>query len=114
MGNHEEEPCSCYSYARKEAAELYSAIAKSEAAQLTKNGELAEQTAQAERDVQDALREAKDDFAERLGNLHSTVVDNDKKFEGKIDKLTGIVRANAIKNAKEREILGALMESNKQ
>merc|ERR1711871_1668547 len=55
----------------------------------------------------------KDDFAERLGALHKTVVANDKKFEGKMDKLTGIVRADAVKNAKGRAELKTLMDANK-
>merc|ERR1711871_1210027 len=55
----------------------------------------------------------KDDFAERLGALHKTVVANDKKFEGKMDKLTGIVRADAVKNAKGRKELKTLMDANK-
>merc|ERR1711998_804706 len=54
-----------------------------------------------------------DDFAKRLGDLHTTVVDNDKKFEGKIDKLTGIVRDNAVKNAEGRKELNTIMEANK-
>jgi len=97
----------------KKTAELYAEIARSEAAQLKTNGDLQEQTAEAEADIQASLAEAKDDFAERLGNLHETVVDNDKKFEGKMEKLTGVVRANAIKNAKGRKELKELMAANK-
>merc|ERR1711988_248453 len=74
---------------------------------------MGEQTARARLDVEDALREAKGDFAEKLGALHKTVVDNDHKFEAKIDKLTGIVRANAVKNQAERQILKNVMDANK-
>merc|ERR1711998_570328 len=97
----------------KNTAKLYSAIEKSEREQMATNGKLAAQTRRAKLDIDDALREAKDDFAKRLGNLHKTVVANDKKFEGKMDKLTGIVRADAVKNAKGRAQLKTLMDANK-
>merc|ERR1711966_599960 len=92
----------------------YAAIAKNEAEQMKTNAALKEQTRRAELDVQDALREAKDDFAERIGSLHKTVVDNDKKFEKKVDKLTGIVRKDAVKNAAGRKELADLMDANKK
>merc|ERR1711871_1853313 len=98
----------------KESAALYGAIMEMEEEQMKTNEELASQTARARLDVEDSLRSAKEDFAERLGALHKNVVDNDKKFEGKMDKLTGIVRANAVKSAKGREELAAIMEANKK
>merc|ERR1711998_519732 len=78
----------------KESAKLYSAIAADEKQQMATNADLAAQTAAARRDIGDSLREAKDDFAERLGALTTTVNENDAKFEGKIHKLTGIVAEN--------------------
>merc|ERR1712022_59410 len=54
------------------------------------------------------------DFGKRLGALHTTVVKNNKKFEKKMDKLTGIVRANAVKSAKGRAMLASVMKSNKE
>merc|ERR1719181_1095291 len=97
----------------KKSSELYAAIMKNEESQMKTNGNLATQTREAKLAVDNALREAKDDFAKRLGTLHKTVVDNDKKFEGKMDKLTGIVRANAIKNAEGRKELKSIMDANK-
>jgi len=97
----------------KKSSELYAQIAKTEKAQMGVNGELQEQTREATLNIADSLREAKDDFAKRLGSLHKTVVANDKKFEGKIDKLTGIVRADAVKNAEGRKELSTMMEANK-
>merc|ERR1712164_89053 len=64
-------------------------------------------------DIEDSLREAKADFSKRLGSLHKTVNDNDKKFEAKIENLTGIVHANAIKNQEGRENLKKIMDANK-
>jgi len=98
----------------KKSAELYDAIAKGEEAQYAKNGELKEQTARATLDVQDALRSAKEDFAERTTALHKTIADNDKKFEGKIHKLTGIVDDNAVKSAMGRAELHDIMDANKK
>merc|ERR1711968_357727 len=98
----------------KESSKLYATIAKNEAEQMKTNAELAEQTRRAKLDIEDELRMAKDEFAERIGSLHKTVVDNDKKFEKKIDKLTGIVRADAVKNAKGRAELAGIMAANKK
>jgi hypothetical protein len=98
----------------KKSAELYDTIAKNEKAQMDMNGKLKASQERASLDVQEALDEAKDDFANRLGALHKTVVDNDKKFEGKIHKLTGIVDANAVKSAAGRKQLHDIMDANKQ
>merc|ERR1711871_1145084 len=82
----------------KKSAELYQAIMKNEIQQMHTNEALESQTREAVLDIEDSLREAKADFSKRLGSLHKTVNDNDKKFEAKIENLTGIVHANAIKN----------------
>merc|ERR1712023_2163 len=98
----------------KDSAKLYAAIEKGEREQMETNKQLAEQTRRARLDIEDSLRAAKDDFAQRIGALHKTVVHNDKKFEKKIDKLTGIVRADAIKNAAGRKQLADIMDANKK
>merc|ERR1719253_1649269 len=98
----------------KKSSALYAAIADGEKKQMGVNGELQEQTREATLNIADSLKEAKDDFAQRLGALHKTVVDNDKKFEGKIFKLTGIVQADAVKNEAGRKQLSTMMEANKQ
>merc|ERR1711881_131624 len=97
----------------KETGKLYAAIAKSEKAQMKINGKLATQTRNARLDIADELRSAKDDFSKRMAALHSNIVHNDKKFEGKMDKLAGIVRANAVKNAHGRAQLASIMKANK-
>jgi len=97
----------------KETGKLYAAIAKSEKAQMKINGKLAAQTRNARLDIADELRAAKTDFSKRMAALHSNIVRNDKKFEGKMDKLAGIVRANAVKNAQGRSQLAAIMKANK-
>merc|ERR1711871_1435143 len=98
---------------RTELDAVKATIAKNEKAQMDMNGKLKADQERASLDVQEALDEAKDDFANRLGALHKTVVDNDKKFEGKIHKLTGIVDANAVKSAAGRKQLHDIMDANK-
>jgi len=97
----------------KKTSALYTAIAKGERAQMAVNGELQEQTRRASLAIEASLTEAKDDFSNRLGALHTTVVNNDKKFEGKILKLTGIVKDDAIKNSNGRKELSGIMDANK-
>jgi len=98
----------------KATGKLYAAIAKSEEEQLKTNNDLRKESRRTRLDIADALTEAKNDFGERIGALHKTVVDNDKKFEKKIDDLTGIVREDAVKNAKGRQQLSDLMGANKK
>merc|ERR1711881_812276 len=97
----------------KETGKLYAAIAKSEKSQMKVNGKLAAQTRNARLDIADELRAAKTDFSKRMAALHGNIVRNDKKFEGKMDKLAGIVRPNAVKNAQGRSQLAAIMKANK-
>jgi len=98
----------------KESAKLYAAISKSEAAQHKTNGELKTQTREAGMAIHRELNEAKADFTKRIGALSKTVVGNQKKFQGKFNKLTGIVREEAIKSAKGRKDLSKIMEKNKK
>jgi len=98
----------------KKTSALYSAIEANERSQMATNGKLKTQTREAVMEISNSLREAKDDFAKRLTALHTTVTKNDKKFESKMDKLTGIVRANAIKNKKGRENLSNIQKANEK
>merc|ERR1719506_2867696 len=82
----------------RKTSQLYSAIAKSQRAQLAVNKKLARQTRRARLDIKDSLRNAKRDFGRRMAKLHSTIVRNDRKFDGKMKKLTGVVNANAVKS----------------
>merc|ERR1719502_2180691 len=97
----------------QETAKLYAAISKSEKAQMKVNGNLAKQTRRARMDLAQGLRQAKDDFSSRTAKLHTVILDNDRKFEKKLDKLTGIVRANAVKNQRGREAIAAIQKANK-
>jgi len=97
----------------KASSELYTAIAKGEAAQTKTNGELQDQTKEAADAIRDELKSAKADFTERMGALSHTVVNNQKKFEGKFDDLSGLVRANAVKDAAGRQDIADIQKANK-
>merc|ERR1711975_21045 len=94
----------------KETGKLYAAIAKSEKAQLKVNGRLAAMNRSARLDIQDELRATKNDFAKRMAALHANVARNDRKFESRMDKLAGVVRKNAVKSARGRSQLRAMMK----
>merc|ERR1711959_405614 len=97
----------------KETSKLYAAISKSEKEQMATNGKLAAQTRRARMDIAQGLRNAKDEFSSSTAKLHTTILSNDRKFEKKLDKLTGIVRADAVKNQKGREAIAAIQKANK-
>merc|ERR1712196_758167 len=111
----------------KESAKLYQAIAKNEEAQAATNEALAAQTRQAKMDIDQALHEAKDEFAQKLGALHKTVVDNEKALEGAVsdavrkgeqrmqaaqDKLTAMNEAT--KSALNLKITGEISKLEKE
>merc|ERR1711988_2056350 len=97
----------------RKTSQLYSAISKQQQNQMRVNRKLAHQSRRARLDVADALRNAKREFGKRMAKLHSTIVRNDRKFDGKMKRLTGIVNQNAVKSRKGRAMLAAMMKSNR-
>merc|ERR1711871_886581 len=97
----------------KQTSELFTVLTKNKAAQDAKNKELSAATKAAADAAEEALDEAKHHFSNRLGALHTTVVENDKKANAKIEKLTGIVAVNAMKDAAGRAQLKSLADANK-
>jgi hypothetical protein len=93
---------------------LYDTLSKNEKAQGKVNKKLAAATARVKLDAEDALRKAKEDFGKRVASLTATVVANDKKADKKIKKLTGIVDANAAKDAEGRKALKVIQDNNKR
>merc|ERR1712159_740438 len=85
----------------KTTGKLFAVLAKNAQAQAAANKKLTEASRRARLDADQALREAKHGFANRLGALHSTVVKNDKKVAAKIQKLTKKM------NKKTRDALSA-------
>merc|ERR1711988_1700941 len=48
-----------------------------------------------------------------MAALHANVARNDRKFDSRMDKLAGVVRKNAVKSARGRSQLRAMMKANK-
>merc|ERR1712054_262000 len=93
---------------------LYATLAKNAEMQAAANKHLAAATRRARLDAMDALRNARSNFAERLGQMHTVAVRVAKKQQHRINKLTGIVTANAVKDAKGRAMLKSMQRSNKR
>jgi len=98
---------------KKATNKLYQTLAKNAEMQSAANKHLQAATTRARLDAMDALRSAKANFAERLGQLHSVAVRVAKKQQHRVNKLTGIVTANAVKDAKGRALLKRMQASNK-
>merc|ERR1712178_629213 len=92
---------------------LYATLAKNAEMQAAANKHLAAATRRARLDAMDALRNARSNFAERLGQMHTVAVRVARKQQHRINKLTGIVTANAVKDAKGRAMLKSIQKSNK-
>merc|ERR1711881_101920 len=97
----------------KTTGKLFAVLAKNAQAQAAANKKLTEASRRARLDADQALREAKHGFANRLGALHSTVVKNDKKVAKKIQALTKVEEAEAIKSARGRRMLRMQSQANK-
>merc|ERR1711968_343100 len=97
----------------KETTALYDTLKANKMAQDKANKELTEATRRAKLDAEAALKEAKAGFTEKVAALHKTVDHNAVKANTKIMKLTGIVAANAIKDADGRAELRKLSNFNK-
>merc|ERR1711975_46371 len=99
---------------KKATNKLYATLAKNAEMQAAANKKLASATRRARLDAMDALRNARSNFAERLGQMHTVAVRVAKKQQHRINKLTGIVTANAVKDAKGRAMLKSMQRSNKR
>merc|ERR1711959_412317 len=93
---------------------LYATLAKNAEMQAAANKHLAAATRRARLDAMDALRNARSNFAERLGQMHTVAVRVAKKQQHRINKLAGVVTANAVKDAKGRAMLKSMQRSNKR
>merc|ERR1711881_822402 len=95
--------------ARKTDA-LYATLAKDQEAA---SHELSAATRRAKLDAEAALREAKSSFTGRVAGLTKTVHSLERKHNGEIQKLTGVVVANDIKDAAGRARLRSISKFNK-
>merc|ERR1711871_114432 len=92
---------------------LFKTLADNKEAQDAVNKDLTEATRRAKIDAENALLEAKHEFATKTSKLHETVKELEKKQNSKVMKLTGIVAENAIKDAEGRAQLKKMSEANK-
>merc|ERR1712093_491621 len=94
-------------------AGLYSVLAKNQAAQEAANHALTAATRRAKMDAESALRSAKRSFTSRVAGLNKTVRHLARKHNSRIQKLTGVVVKNDIKDAAGRARLRAISKFNK-
>merc|ERR1712054_97056 len=97
---------------RKTSA-LYATLAKNQKAQEAANKALTAATGRAKMDAEDALRKAKPMFTSKVAGLNKTVKRLERKHNSEIQKLTGVVVANDIKDAAGRARLRAISKFNK-
>merc|ERR1712100_466697 len=94
-------------------AGLYSVLAKNQAAQEAANHSLTAATRRAKMDAESALRSAKRSFTSRVAGLNKTVRHLERKHNARIQKLTGVVVKNDIKDAAGRARLRSISKFNK-
>merc|ERR1712093_638378 len=99
---------------RRATNKLYGTLAKNAEMQRAANRKQMAATRRARRDAADSLRQAKASFARRLARMHAVAVRSAKKQQHRINKLTGVVTANAIKSAKGRAMLKSMQSANKR
>merc|ERR1712054_523698 len=92
---------------------LYATLAKNQKAQEAANHALSAATRRAKLDAEAALRSAKASFTGRVAGLTKTVHSLERKHNSEIQKLTGVVVANDIKDAAGRARLRAISKFNK-
>jgi len=92
---------------------LYATLKANAARQSRANKAMAENTAAARREAKAALRKATLSFTSRLAKMHAISIRSARKQQRKINKLTGIVTANAVKDAKGRAELHQMSKANK-
>merc|ERR1719305_210178 len=99
---------------RRATNKLYGTLAKNASMQRAANRKQMAATRRARRDAADSLRQSKALFASKLARMHSVAVKVAKKQQHKINKLTGVVTANAIRSAKGRAMLKSMQSANKR
>merc|ERR1712054_714864 len=97
---------------RKTSA-LYATLAKNQKAQEAANKALTAATRRAKMDAEDALRKATSMFTSKVAGLNKTVKRLERKHNSEIQKLTGVVVANDIKDAAGRARLRSIAKFNK-
>merc|ERR1719486_1083374 len=97
----------------KATSGVWAALWKQQAMQAKKNAAMAAATRRMRLDAIDQVRKTKAMFRHKIHKLGVTVRKNDKKADKQIEKLTGVVKANAAKSAKGRKEIRSLEDANK-
>jgi len=97
----------------KASSTLFSTLTANKKAQDAINDSLDDATHAAELKAKDELKAAKEEFVTKLGGLRQTVTDNEAKHSKKVEDLTGIVAANALKDKEGRDELKKVIDFNK-
>merc|ERR1719353_2117585 len=92
---------------------LYATLKANAARQSRANKAMAENTAAARREARASLRKATLSFTSRVAKMHAISIRSARKQQRKINKLTGVVTANAVKDAKGRAELHQMSKANK-
>merc|ERR1711988_1544113 len=90
---------------RRATNKLYATLARNQRMQDLANRKQVAATRRARINAMNALRRSKASFARRLARMHAVAVRSARKQQHKINKLAGIVNANAVKSAKGRAML---------
>merc|ERR1712178_332441 len=98
---------------RRATNKLYATLARNQRMQDLANRKQVAATRRARINAMNALRRSKASFARRLARMHAVAVRSARKQQHKINKLTGIVNANAVKSAKGRAMLRAMSQTNR-
>merc|ERR1712057_50575 len=99
---------------RRATNKLYSTLAKNAERQRRAYRKQMANTHRAKLNAMDALRSAKASFARRLAKMHAVAVKTAKKQQKRINRLTGVVTANAVKSARGRAMLKSMQSANKR
>merc|ERR1712164_227748 len=99
---------------KKGTSGVWAALWKNQAMQAKKNAAMAAATRRMRLDAIDQVRKTKAMFRAKVHKLGVTVRKNDKKADKQIEKLSGVVKANAAKSARGRKEIAALENANKE
>merc|ERR1711988_243534 len=98
---------------KKSTSGVWGALWKQQEMQRKKNAAMAAATRRMRLDAIDNVRKTKAMFRAKIHKLGVTVRKNDKKADKQIEKLSGVVKANAAKSARGRKEIAALEDANK-
>merc|ERR1712159_933720 len=98
---------------KKATSGIWGALWKQQEMQRKKNAAMAAATRRMRLDAVDNVRKTKAMFRAKIHKLGVTVRKNDMKADKQIEKLSGVVKANAAKSARGRKEIAALEDANK-